>query len=413
MGVDWYNFYQMILLHFVQSPFSQAPYMYSTPKNLLCFSHLRWDFVYQRPQHLLTRFAEHTAVYFLEEPIFCSTDTAYLTFSRRAENLWVCVPHLPHGLNGEDVNARLRELLDFFFINKNASDFTFWYYTPMALTFSRHIEPGLTVFDCMDELSAFKFAPDELRWLESELFERADVVFTGGHSLYESKKKQHHNTHCFPSSIEKEHFALARTPCEPVDQAVITGPKIGFYGVIDERFDIELIRGIADARPGWHIVLIGPVVKIDPAHLPKNKNIHYLGARSYDQLPGYLSGWDVALIPFVLNDSTRFISPTKTPEYLAGGKPVVSTPIRDVVSPYGENSLVSIGKNAAEFVAAIDRIMADSEKGAWLEKVDKFLADNSWDHTHKAMHKAMRITLDQQDERPLRANPVLVSLKVS
>ncbi len=387
--------------------------MYSTPKNLLCFSHLRWDFVYQRPQHLLTRFAEHTAVYFLEEAIFCSTDTAYLTFSRRAPNLWVCVPHLPHGLSGEGVNAQLRELLDFFFINKNAADFTFWYYTPMALTFSRHLEPGLTIFDCMDELSAFKFAPDELRWLESELFERADVVFTGGFSLYESKKKQHSNTYCFPSSIEKEHFALARTPCEPADQAAISGPKIGFYGVIDERFDVELIRGIADARPDWQIMLIGPIVKIDPAILPQNKNIHYLGARGYDALPGYLSGWSVALIPFVLNDSTRFISPTKTPEYLAGGKPVVSTAIRDVVNPYGENKLVSIGKDATEFVDAIDRILADTEKAAWLQKVDRFLADNSWDHTHAAMHKAMRITLDQQNERPLRANPVMAALKVS
>ena len=375
------------------------------PKNLLCLSHLRWDFVYQRPQHLLTRFSEYTAVYFLEEPIFTSTGNPYLTFSQRMPNLWVCVPHLPHGLSKAEINEQMRELITVFFVNREVSDFTFWYYTPMALEFSSHLIPGLTVYDCMDELSAFKFAPEELKQLEKMLFNHADVVFTGGHSLYESKKMQHYNIHPFPSSIDKKHFAKARLKDqEPADQLSISGPKIGFYGVLDERFDSQLIQGIADARPEWNIILIGPVVKIDPASLPKNKNVHYLGSKSYEELPKYLSGWDVAMVPFLLNESTRFISPTKTPEYLSGGKPVVSTSIRDVVTPYAKNNLVRIGIDAEDFVDAIDEILATPDKSEWLRAVDQFLDNNSWDLTCEAMKETMIGTLKSRNKIAVSVN---------
>jgi len=367
--------------------------MIQLPKNLLCFSHLRWDFVYQRPQHLMTRFSEFSAVYYLEEPIYETIDNAFLTFSQRLPNLWVCVPHLPHGLNKVDTNKQLKSLLNIFFINRDTDDFVFWYYTPMALEFSYKFVPGLTIYDCMDELSAFKFAPEELKDLEKRLFNKADIVFTGGQSLYEAKKHQHYNIHPFQSSIDKKHFEKARCKkSEPIDQVEIAGPKLGFYGVIDERFDIDLIRGIADARPEWQIMLIGPVVKIDPATLPKNKNIHYLGPKKYEELPLYLSGWDVALVPFLLNESTRFISPTKTPEYLAGGKPVVSSAIKDVINPYAKNKLVSIGADADDFVSAIDILLKQSEYQTWLLQVDNFLADNSWDNTFSSMMELMVTT---------------------
>ncbi len=372
--------------------------MINLPANLLCFSHLRWDFVYQRPQHLLTRLSESTSVYFLEEPVFESTDTAWLSYSQRLPNLWVCVPHLPHGLNKQQINTQLRELLGCLLVGKDVQDFIFWYYTPMALEFSAHLRPRLTVYDCMDELSAFKFAPQELTELEDSLFNKANVVFTGGHSLYESKKKQHFNTHFFPSSIDKSHFVKARkSGNEPADQAIIAGPKIGFYGVIDERFDAELIRGIAEARPDWHIVLIGPIVKIDPAHLPHLSNVHYLGPKSYDELPDYLSGWSVALIPFLQNESTRFISPTKTPEYLAGGKPVVSTPIRDVVHPYGDEGLVAIGKDPNDFVTIIEMLLATPGGEAWLREIDLFLNNNSWDLTVRSMTDVMLKALETRN----------------
>jgi UDP-galactopyranose mutase len=264
-----------------------------------------------------------------------------------------------------------------------------WYYTPMALPFSRHLSPRATVYDCMDELSAFKGAPPELREREDELFSRADLVFTGGQTLYEAKRDRHPAVYAFPSSIDHEHFAQARTTIrEPQDQVAIPHPRLGFFGVIDERLDIELLDAVAHARPDWQIVMIGPVVKIDPAALPRRDNIHYLGGKAYADLPAYLAGWDVALLPFARNESTRFISPTKTPEYLAAGKPVVSTSIRDVVRPYGDMKLVGIADTAEEFVKAVEFALDERGRSAeWLARVDEFLGQTSWDKTWGQMSR--------------------------
>ena len=196
-----------------------------------------------------------------------------------------------------------------------SGDLIRWYYTPMMLPFSQHLEAICTVYDCMDELANFKFAAPELTVLERELMGMADVVFTGGYSLWEAKRGRHPNIHPFPSSVDRPHFAQARTSRreEPEDQAADPWPRLGFYGVVDERMDLDLLVRLADARPEWSLVIVGPVVKIDPADLPKRPNLHYLGGKTYDQLPAYLGGWDVALMPFAINESTRFISPTKTP----------------------------------------------------------------------------------------------------
>jgi UDP-galactopyranose mutase len=216
---------------------------------------------------------------------------------------------------------------------------------------------------------------------EIELLRWADLVFTGGHSLYEAKRGQHRCIYPFPSSIDAPHFARARTiASEPDDQASIPGMRLGFFGVIDERMDLNLIESVAAKRPEWHIVLIGPVVKIDPASLPQLPNIHYLGMRTYDELPSYIAGWDVAMVPFARNDSTRFISPTKTPEYLAAGLPVVSTSIRDVVCPYGDAGVVHIADDPEEFIAAVEKALAE-DPGQRLKLVDALLSQTSWSRT--------------------------------
>ena len=355
--------------------------------DLVCFSHLRWNFVYQRPQHLLSRFAKHTRVFFIEEPIFHDAEDK-LHIEEPMKNVYVVVPHLQHGCNEQEVLVKQKEMVNNLFSVMEITNYFSWYYTPMALPFSDHLQPKLVVYDCMDELSAFKFAPPALTENERVLMQKADVVFTGGYSIYEAKKDKHHNIYPFPSSIDKDHFVTARTiKTEPVDQALIPHPRFGFFGVLDERFDIDLIEQAAKARPEWQFVLIGPVVKIDPALLPRLANIHYLGGKNYQELPLYLAGWDVAVIPFAMNESTRYISPTKTPEYLAAGKPVISTPIRDVVSPYGENKLVHIASTAEEFVKHGDAVLKKKQRKAWLTKVDAFLAGNSWDRTWSQMAK--------------------------
>jgi glycosyltransferase involved in cell wall biosynthesis len=361
--------------------------------DLVCFSHLRWGFVFQRPNHLLSRFSKHQRVFFIEEPIFTESSEK-LQIEKYNENLFVVTPHIKSGLAEEEIVLRQRNFIDELFLRMKVNSFFSWYYTPMALPFTEHLSPELVIYDCMDELSSFKFAPPQVAILEKELFKKADLVFTGGNSIYEYKKGEHHNIHSFPSSIDKEHFGKSRgSRNEPEDQKNIPHPRFGFFGVVDERFDIELIDKVAKARPEWHFIILGPVVKIDPATLPSHDNIHYIGGRKYEELPAYIGSWDIALIPFAMNESTRFISPTKTPEYLAAGKPVISAPIRDVVHPYGEKGLVHITKNAEEFITAAELELGKKSKSAWLKKVDEFLAFNSWDRTWGQMVRQIEHSL--------------------
>ncbi|RFZ94824.1 glycosyltransferase family 1 protein [Mucilaginibacter conchicola] len=360
------------------------------PTNLICFSHLRWDFVFQRPQHILTRLSESTELFYIEEPVFLPGQTTpHYVYLKRGKHITIVKPQLPEGLGPKESKDIEIELFKDFMAGHQMADYAFWYYTPMALEFSRGYRPELTVFDCMDELSAFKFAPESIKLLEKELLKKADIVFTGGQSLYEAKKNQHQNIYAFPSSIDKAHFAQARTlKANKKDRK-----QLGFYGVIDERFDIGLIKDMAKMRPEWDIILVGPVVKIDPDTLPQNSNIYYTGSKTYAELPTLMAGWDLALIPFMLNESTRYISPTKTPEYLAAGLPVVSSAIKDVVHPYGKLGFVSIGTNAADFVAKAEIELNRSNKKEWLQKVDFFLAQNSWDQTCEQMTEKMKAVL--------------------
>lgn len=354
--------------------------------DLVCFSHLRWDFVFQRPHHLLGRNAAFQRVFYVEEPVE-GTGEPWLELRRREGGVVKVVPHLPPGLDAGAAEDAQRRLVDDFLKAHGVTDFIAWYYTPMAWPFTRHLSPAVVVYDCMDELSNFKGAPPELRRRERELFARADVAFTGGHSLYEAKRHEHDDIHPFPSSIDAAHFEAAQgATVDPDDQAGIPRPRLGYFGVIDERMDLDLLDGIARRRPDWHLVLIGPTAKIDPADLPRRPNIHALGPKPYAQLPAYLGGWDVALLPFACNEATRFISPTKTPEYLAAGRPVVSSPIRDVVVPYGQRGLVRIADSADAFVRAIEEVLAeDPARPAWREAVRTFLAGTSWDRTWARM----------------------------
>lgn len=347
----------------------------------ICFSHLRWDFVFQRPQHLMTRIAETNRVFYIEEPVIESIDSGYLNETSNG-NIFIVTPHLPKSKSAGKNNKYLNAMLKDFFNVHNINQYIFWYYTPMALTYSKEFSPAIIIYDCMDELSKFAGAPKGLLRNEKILFSEADIVFTGGRSLYEHKKKKHRNIFCFPSSIDAEHFGKAKyITGEPVDQKNIASPKIGFIGVIDERLNISLLDEVSETRPEWNWIIIGPVVKIDPAKLPRRENIHYLGSKKYNELPAYLCGWDVATILFAKNDATKFISPTKTPEYLAAGKPVVSTSIKDVAYPYGKLELVHIADTPREFISAIEAAMRQNEDKGWKTKTEAFLATNSWDKT--------------------------------
>ena len=350
--------------------------------------------MFQRPQHLMVRFARDRRVYFVEEPMLDDTIEPWTQLEMH-DGVVVVTPHLPRHVSEREAIAAQRAMLNSLVTSEGMHQYVLWYYTPLALRFSDHLEPARVAYDCMDELSAFKGASSDLPILERRLLRQADVVFTGGRSLFEAKKDEHRNIHAMPSSVDIAHFAAARhAVTEPADQRNIPGPRLGFFGVLDERLDIGLLRGLADARPDWHLVMVGPVVKIDAADLPQRPNIHYLGAKSYSELPLYLGGWSVALLPFARNDATRFISPTKTPEYLAAGRPVVSTSIRDVVSPYGELGLVTIADTVDEMVLACQQALTEPPEGR-RARADAFLRGMSWDRTWTRMTRL----LDEATER--------------
>ena len=382
---------------------------------LLCLSHLRWNFVFQRPQHLLTRAAQTYDVILLEEPIFQAGVSPHLDLNRTPEGVTVAVPMLPEGLSAAAVVATQRAMLDELLAPEAGRPLIAWYYTPMALEFSAHLRPDLTVYDCMDELSAFRGAPPRMMELEQALLNRAGLVFTGGRSLYEAKRNRHARVSCFPSSIDTAHFAAARSGhAEPADIVELPRPRIGFFGVVDERMDPALVGELAALRPDWSFVMIGPVVKINPADLPRLPNIHWIGGRDYKELPAYLGAWDAGFMPFARNESTRFISPTKTPEFLAAGLPVVSTPITDVVRdwgalPDGTPGLVEIAEDAAGFARALD-MMLERPRGPWLKQVDRRLSQISWDRTWSEMRGQMETAL-RSATRPVRTRTAAEMLK--
>ena len=372
------------------------PIVFSRDSALICLSHLRWGFVFQRPQHLMTRFAQTMPVYFVEEPAFEGDSPPSLACHQVAKNLTIIVPHMPSGLPYAEAVPEQKRLLADFFLRAGVGAPVLWFYTPAALEFADTLPAAaVTIYDCMDELSAFQGASAELNRLEAALLDRADVVFTGGMSLYEAKRERHHNVHAFPSAVDAAHFGQARNRFpDPPDQAAIPHPRIGFFGVIDERLDRDLVAEVARQRSDWQLILVGPVVKIDPESLPRAPNIHYLGGKKYDDLPRYIANWDAAMMPFARNEATRFISPTKTPEYLAAGKPLVSTPITDVMRGWGHLEAVRIAATPAQFVdeAACALSLSDRAPG-WLQAADRELEQISWDRTWARMTELIADTL--------------------
>lgn len=360
---------------------SQTPVSSARPA-VVCFSHLRWDLVFQRPQHIMTRLSDSFDVVYWEEPRFdAECERPRLERLALSQGLVRAIPVLPAGLDSSKTDSALRMLLQAE-VASHAGALVFWYYTPMMLAFSAAVRSDLIVYDCMDELANFAFAPGDIAEREADLMARADMVFCGGRSLYEARRGRHPNIQCFPSGVDIAHFSRdAAQTADPADQSALPRPRLGFYGVLDERMDLALLDQMARLRPDWSFVMIGPVIKISPDDLPRADNIHWLGGRDYAQLPDYAVHWDIALMPFARNASTRFISPTKTPEYMASGLPVVSTPIKDVVDSYGALASIRIADDAAGFVAACEELLAatDDDRMAWQAESALCLADKSWD----------------------------------
>ena len=364
---------------------------------LLVFSHLRWGFVFQRPQQLLSRLARDHRVVFVEEPV-AGEGPPRLEARQAMPGVEVLVPTTPVQAPGfaDEQLAVLGPLVQQWLAAEGIAQPIVWFYTPMALPLLAQLSPAAVVYDCMDELSAFRGAPPALRQREAALIQRADLVLTGGPSLYEARRDQHPSVHCLPSAVDPAHFSPARLLPNSAEAEVtrqlhtgIATPRLGFYGVIDERLDIDLVQAVAQARPDWQLVMVGPVVKIDPASLPRLPNIHWLGMQPYAVLPYLVAAWDVCLLPFALNESTRFISPTKTLEYMAGEKPVVSTAVHDVQVLYGD--VVRVAHSTPQFIAACEAALNETDE-ARERRVSEMLTTvwrMSWDDTVQTIRELL------------------------
>lgn len=384
---------------------------------LLVFSHLRWNFVYQRPQHLLRRLATQRRVIFFEEPVPDTSDKPYLEFSMPEPNVLVCKPHTPSPKTGyhDEQLPYLTLLLKQLIADEKMTDYILWFYTPMALPLSTTLKPKGIIYDCMDELSAFLNAPRQMIQRETALLKMADIVFTGGPSLYRAKKDRHPNVFCFPSSVDEAHFTRARGGAkEPDIQKKLSRPRLGFFGVLDERLDLDLLEQTAIAHPEWQIIMVGPLVKIKQSDLPRQKNIHYFGQQRYEDLPDFLSGWDVCLLPFALNEATKYISPTKTLEYMAAEKPIVSTPITDVAEPYSH--IVFLGDTAETFISSCERALQQTrtEHQQRVIGMREVLSRTSWDATAEAMNSVIHRTFKKRvvKQRGTTTSPPVSAISV-
>lgn len=374
---------------------------YSNQQDIIVFSHLRWNFVFQRPQQILTRLAKQRKILFIEEPItFNSSERGKASIYHPEKNITVMQPKIAFKNLTQDLPLLIAKQIR----SEKLHDPVLWFYSAAFSEIIPFLNHSLIVYDCMDELAAFKGASPLLVAQEKYLLSVADIVFTGGKSLYEEKKKHAGNIYCFPSSVDQKHFARAYKDetILPKDIKNISQPTVGFYGVIDERLDKNLLEQIARRMPQVAFVMIGPIIKIDPKSLPKLPNIHYLGPKPYHLLPAYLKGIHIAMMPFALNDATKFISPTKTLEFIAAGKPIVSTPITDVIRDYKD--VIQIAHDPNFFVKSILYYL---QEGSLLREIREraykiILKQNSWDTVVSQMQKIMQDVCDAKAQTEQR-----------
>ncbi|WP_031497593.1 glycosyltransferase [Bryobacter aggregatus] len=382
----------------------------NTGQALVVFSHLRWNCVYQRPQQILSRLARNRRVFFIEEPKEESSGIeARWDLSSPVSNVTVMVPRLPAGKFVPGFgHPKLKRMIRTGLAAAGCTKPIVWTDTPSAVRLLEEAKPAMTVYDCMDALHG-------LREQEEQLLHVADLVFAGGPSLFRAKRGRHPEVHCVPSSVDVAHFREGvRTQEEDAVQAKIPYPRFGYFGVIDERMEVDLIRGLAAARPDWQIVLVGPVVKIDPGILPQADNIHYMGQQDYHRLPSFVKGWNVCLMPCAMNEATKLLSPVQVLEYMAAGKPIVSTPIRDVVEPYGH--VVHLADSPEEFLRACKSALADSYAQESIRILDgnQIVANTSWDqtvsfleaHLHRKLKEKQEVAMPQRPEAAVLTSSV-------
>jgi glycosyltransferase involved in cell wall biosynthesis len=322
---------------------------------LVVCAHLSWDWVWQRPQHLISRLARTRRTFYVEQPVRAdvSAPTVHRSDAGPVHRIRMDVPRDFGGPGLPDFSPYLEVLPEL--LGSAAAGSDVWIYTPLALDLAEKLGPRTLVYDVMDDLSAFADGGADMARRQQIALRRADLVLAGGRSLHRAATEVRGpaGAHLFPSGVETAHYASSRALRTERQR-----PAAGYVGVIDERLDLTLLTDLAAKLPEWDIHLVGPVTKIDPSTLPQASNLHYPGMQPYERLPEVMAGLDVALMPFALNDATRSISPTKTLEYLAAGLPVVSTRVPDVVADFSQ--VVRFADDGAAFADACRAVLDDA-----------------------------------------------------
>ena len=395
---------------------SKAAANHTGDPGIVVFSHLRWGFVWQRPQQFLSRFARKHPVLFVEEPFFDLPDgeQARTDLHQVMPGVTVAAIHCPSsmlddGSIPEVLRSETRKAMQLVGSNGDFHSPLLWYYSPLDSQWSLgHFDNSGVIYDCMDELSQFTGAPESLVEAEARLLEHSDIVFTGGRNLYSRKSENHDNVHFFGCGVEADHFGMAMDESTPIppDIDFMPRPILGWFGVIDERVDYPLLAEIARLRPQWSLAMIGPVVKIDPNLLPHAPNLFWMGGRDYAVLPNYCKAFDICMMCFAINDATEYINPTKALEYLATGRPVISTPVKDVVDQYAD--FVDIAATAEEWVAAVERILGNPDPDRIRKGLDR-ARQSSWNATVEKMQALIGDSTGAHRRRSAAAEPLEAS----
>jgi len=367
---------------------------------LIVFSHIRWNCIYQRPQNLMSRLAYHYRVLFIEEPIYEQTVSRYptLEYSCQGPNIEVLTPRTgvpTAGFNQQQASI-LAPLLEEYLLANCIEDYAIWFYTPMAYSFIDYLQPKAVIYDCTEIDSERDEDSMEWREMEEALVDHADTIFTSGPSLYDSKRDIHPNVHCLPNAVDMVHFSperLLQTSHSSTDvaqlQEKIGFPRLGFFGVIDERIDFDLLAKVAEARPDWNIVMLGPIKNVNESELPKYPNIHWLGMHSYERLPYFLATWDVCFLPYIVNDLTGFINPCQTLEYMAAEKPVVSTAIPDIAAMYED--VAHFVHTPKQFIEQCETLLSHTavERSALVSGMLTAVWRMSWDNAVESVRREL------------------------
>lgn len=367
---------------------------------LLVFSHLRWGFACQRPQQLLSRLAGRWRVVVVEEPRH-APGAMRLEIFEAAPHLTVLTPHTPVDAEGfqDSQTAALKWLLRQYVDARGLHLDAIWLTTPMALPLANAMGADCLVYDCMEEPSAGSSTPMLVRQREAALMHQAALVLAGGPALFKVRKSLHTHAHCLPSGVDMAHFSPVKLkPTGPLVrrahelQSGLPRQRLGFAGIIDARLDLNIITALAESHPGWSLIMVGPIVGLDAARLPRRPNIHWLGPQSYELLPYLMAGWDLAMMPFVLDESTRFLNPVQALESMAAGLPVVGTPLLDVQALYFPTVTIASPEG---FVAACEDVLAEGtlERCARLVDIARRAVRHSWEDTADTVHELLEEAL--------------------